>query len=176
MGRLELKWPNLRYQENGDEEHENVERQADAHEVGELVVVDTLHNQVGLVAYRGCEPGRRCYAYHHEERRGIDPKLRGYRQREREGQCCRGIVGYQLGDDVGDDVYETSLPSYPNLRFYFSKELRVITILLVSDESNSQPEAVAQAKQIEKTYNEAAVTRTKALCAKYGLEAPSNLD
>ncbi|MDT3663271.1 MAG: hypothetical protein ROM54_07125 [Anaerobiospirillum sp.] len=79
-------------------------------------------------------------------------------------------------NDVGDDVYETSLPSYPNLRFYFSKERRVITILLVSDESNSQPEAVAQAKQIDKIYNDAAITRTKALCAKYGLEAPSNLD
>ena len=50
-------------------------------------------------------------------------------------------------NDVGDDVYETSLPSYPNLRFYFSKVRRVITILLVSDESNSQPEAVAKAKQ-----------------------------
>ena len=79
-------------------------------------------------------------------------------------------------NDVGDDVYETSLPSYPNLRFYFSKVRRVITVLLASDSQNSQPEAVAKAKQIDKMYNDAAAIRAEAVFAKYGLESPSDFD
>lgn len=78
--------------------------------------------------------------------------------------------------NVGDDVYETSIPSYPNLRFYFSKVRRVITVLLASDSQNSQPEAVAKAKQIDKMYNDAAAIRAEAVFAKYGLESPSDFD
>lgn len=79
-------------------------------------------------------------------------------------------------NDVGNDLYETSFPSYPNLRLYFSKVRRVITVLLASDSQKSQPEAVAKAKQINKMYKDAAATRAEAVFAKYGLEPPSDCD
>lgn len=83
----------------------------------------------------------------------------------------------ELGDikNVGDDIFETNIPTCPNLNLYFSKVYNVITILLATNSSSPQSEYVAKAKQIEKTYNDAALTRTKALCEKYGLEYPSNL-
>lgn len=51
----------------------------------------------------------------------------------------------------------------------------MVTILLAVEGQNSKPEDIAKAKQIDKIYNDAAITRTKALCAKYGLEVPPNL-
>ena len=72
--------------------------------------------------------------------------------------------------DVGIELYAILLPSYQNLRFYFSKTYNIITILLVADEQDKEPEAIAKAKQIEKVYHDAAITRTKALCEKCGLE------
>ena len=82
---------------------DDVQRQSDTDEVGELVVSDTLYNQVGLIAYRSRETGRSSHADYHKEWHGVHSQLLRQRERKREGESGCGIIGDQFRKDIGDD-------------------------------------------------------------------------
>ena len=78
------KLPDLRYDEDADQEEDDVERQSHLDIVRELVPTDTLHQEVGLVANRRAESRRGRHTDTDEERHGVALQLLCHGEGERE--------------------------------------------------------------------------------------------